>query len=65
MPKTLAIRCDGDETVGAGHVARCLPLASAFAERGWDVRFCGTYAGLPERMVAGFARCGRVPTSGA
>lgn len=58
MPKTLAIRCDGDGAVGAGHVARCLPLARAFAERGWDVRFSGSYSGLPARMIEGFDRGG-------
>lgn len=58
MPKTLVIRCDGDDRVGAGHVARCLPLARAFAERDWDVRFSGRYGGLPERMIAGFGRGG-------
>lgn len=46
MPHRLAIRCDGDPTIGAGHVARCLPLARAFADRGWEVRFAGSYAGL-------------------
>ena len=58
MPKTLAIRCDGDERVGAGHVARCLPLARAFAERGWDVRFAGTFGGFPARMLGDFPRGG-------
>ena len=58
MPKTLAIRCDGDERVGAGHVARCLPLARAFADRGWEVRFSGTFAGFPETMLGDFPRGG-------
>lgn len=58
MPKTLAIRCDGDEAVGAGHVARCLPLARAFADRDWDVRFSGRFGGFPERMLGDFPRGG-------
>jgi spore coat polysaccharide biosynthesis predicted glycosyltransferase SpsG len=45
-PGRLAVRCDGDDVVGAGHVARCLPLAAAFAERGWEPVFVGAYAGL-------------------
>jgi spore coat polysaccharide biosynthesis predicted glycosyltransferase SpsG len=54
MPHTLAIRCDGGAAIGAGHVARCLPLARAFADRGWEVRFCGTFDGLAQRKVADF-----------
>jgi spore coat polysaccharide biosynthesis predicted glycosyltransferase SpsG len=32
--------------VGAGHVARCLPLAAALAGLGWEVSFLGDHAGL-------------------
>jgi spore coat polysaccharide biosynthesis predicted glycosyltransferase SpsG len=42
----IAFRCDGGRDVGAGHVARCLPLAGAFAERGWTPTFVGSYDGL-------------------
>lgn len=56
MPHRLAIRCDGTAQVGAGHVARCLPLAHAFAERGWDVWFSGTFDGFPARMLGDFPR---------
>ncbi len=42
----LVFRCDGNEQIGAGHVARCLPLAAAFARLGWRVSFVGTYEGL-------------------
>jgi hypothetical protein len=56
MPKTLAIRCDGDGKVGAGHVARCLPLGRAFAERGWEVRFAGSFGGFAERLLGDFPR---------
>jgi UDP-2,4-diacetamido-2,4,6-trideoxy-beta-L-altropyranose hydrolase len=42
----LVFRCDGDELLGAGHVARCIPLAAAFAQLGWDVSFVGEHRGL-------------------
>jgi len=42
----IAFHCDGNERVGAGHVARCLPLSAAFAELGWTVGFVGEYGGL-------------------
>jgi spore coat polysaccharide biosynthesis predicted glycosyltransferase SpsG len=42
----LAMRCDGGARIGAGHVARCLPLAEAFAQRGWSVVFVGRFDGL-------------------
>jgi RimJ/RimL family protein N-acetyltransferase len=44
----LAVRCDGDERTGAGHVARCLPLALALRAQGWHPVFVGRYAGLAE-----------------
>lgn len=42
----IAFHCDGNESVGAGHVARCVPLAAAFADLGWMVSFVGEYGGL-------------------
>lgn len=42
----IAFRCDGGANIGAGHVARCLPLAAAFAALGWKVSFVGHYDGL-------------------
>jgi UDP-2,4-diacetamido-2,4,6-trideoxy-beta-L-altropyranose hydrolase len=42
----VAFRCDGNEQVGAGHVARCIPLAETFAQLGWTVSFLGSYEGL-------------------
>lgn len=47
----LALRCDGNETIGAGHVARCLPLATAFAQRGWTPVFVGRYTGLAQWLI--------------
>jgi UDP-2,4-diacetamido-2,4,6-trideoxy-beta-L-altropyranose hydrolase len=48
----IAFRCDGNEQVGAGHVARCVPLAVAFAELGWKVNFVGVYKGLASWLLA-------------
>jgi spore coat polysaccharide biosynthesis predicted glycosyltransferase SpsG len=47
MPGALvAFRCDGGERVGAGHVARCLPLGAAFARAGHRPVFCGSFDGF-------------------
>jgi UDP-2,4-diacetamido-2,4,6-trideoxy-beta-L-altropyranose hydrolase len=48
----IAFRCDGDGQIGAGHVARCLPLAAAFAQLGWEVCFVGAYDGLAAWLLA-------------
>jgi spore coat polysaccharide biosynthesis predicted glycosyltransferase SpsG len=48
----IAFRCDGDDRVGAGHVARCLPLARAFAQLGCQVSFVGAYEGLAAWLLA-------------
>jgi UDP-2,4-diacetamido-2,4,6-trideoxy-beta-L-altropyranose hydrolase len=48
----IALRCDGDDRVGAGHVARCVPLAAAFAELGCQVSFLGRYEGLAAWLLA-------------
>ncbi|HEV7807759.1 MAG TPA: hypothetical protein VGO80_18200 [Solirubrobacteraceae bacterium] len=47
----LALRCDGDDEIGAGHVARCLPLAEAFRQRGWDCVFVGRFGGLARWLL--------------
>ncbi len=47
----VAVRCDGDERIGAGHVARCLPLAVALAQRGWSAVFVGRYSGLAAWLI--------------
>jgi UDP-2,4-diacetamido-2,4,6-trideoxy-beta-L-altropyranose hydrolase len=49
--RRVALRCDGDDRVGAGHVARCLPLAVAFAELGCEVSFVGRYTGLASWLL--------------
>jgi UDP-2,4-diacetamido-2,4,6-trideoxy-beta-L-altropyranose hydrolase len=48
----IAFRCDGNELIGAGHVARCIPLAAAFAQLGWRVSFVGAYEGLAGWLLA-------------
>lgn len=48
----VSVRCDGDELAGAGHVARCLPLAQALRAHGWEPVLVGRYAGLAEWLRA-------------
>ncbi len=50
------VRCDASPAIGGGHVTRCLALAEALAEAGWQVDFAGT-AGTPD-MVPALARSG-------
>lgn len=53
----IALRCDGNSAIGAGHVGRCLPLAAAFERVGIDATFVGRYEGVAERLLdaTGFA----------
>ncbi|MCW3004135.1 MAG: hypothetical protein JWQ20_3433 [Conexibacter sp.] len=46
LARSVAVRCDGGDAIGAGHVARCLPLARALAAEGHRPTFCGAYDGL-------------------
>ncbi len=48
----IAFRCDGCAQLGAGHVARCVPLAAAFAQLGCKVGFVGAYGGLAAWLLA-------------
>jgi UDP-2,4-diacetamido-2,4,6-trideoxy-beta-L-altropyranose hydrolase len=61
----IAFRCDGNELIGAGHVARCIPLAKAFATLGWRVGFVGAYDGLPRWLLAhaGISMCTAEPAA--
>jgi spore coat polysaccharide biosynthesis predicted glycosyltransferase SpsG len=47
----IAIRCDGGATIGAGHVARCRPLALAFREHACDPHFVGRFDGLAAALA--------------
>ena len=42
----VVLRCDGDATIGAGHVGRCLPIAAAIRRAGGEALFAGSYAAL-------------------
>jgi len=50
-------RCDASPTIGAGHVTRCLALAEALSEAGWDIIFAvgpETMPTVPELAASGF-----------
>lgn len=51
VDRVVAFRCDGNEHVGAGHVARCLPLAGELARRGHVPVFVGAYSGLARWLL--------------
>ncbi len=42
----IALRCDGDAELGAGHVGRCLPIARALRDAGAEIVFVGRYDGV-------------------
>jgi UDP-2,4-diacetamido-2,4,6-trideoxy-beta-L-altropyranose hydrolase len=52
LGERVAFRCDGNDRIGAGHVARCLPLAMALARLGWTASFVGAYGGLAAWLLA-------------
>lgn len=51
IPSLVSFRCDGDERIGAGHVARCVQLAKAFRSGGSDVVFEGAFSGMPAALL--------------
>lgn len=57
VPGPVVLRCDGDATIGAGHVGRCLPIAAAVRRAGDEAVFSGAYGGLAAGLIeaAGFA----------
>ncbi|UWQ22018.1 UDP-2,4-diacetamido-2,4,6-trideoxy-beta-L-altropyranose hydrolase [Jannaschia sp. W003] len=50
----LLFRCDGDGRIGGGHIMRCLTLARAARERGWDVAFAMAEGGFSDRVEREF-----------
>lgn len=48
----LAFRCDGGRRVGAGHVARSVQIAAAFAAAGEDVVLVGAHEGIAAELIA-------------
>jgi RimJ/RimL family protein N-acetyltransferase len=56
--KLIAVRCDGGDVLGAGHVGRCLPVARALARAGHEPVMVGDHDGVALRMLehAGVAR---------
>lgn len=54
----VALRCDGDDRSGTGHVARCLRLAVALERRGAHCELVGRHQGAAAELVA----AGGIPT---
>ena len=53
---TFVLRCDGNLSIGAGHVGRCLPIAAAARRAGYEALFVGAYDGVASDLLsaAGF-----------
>jgi len=47
----IALRCDGDATIGVGHVARCLRLANVLRRRGAHCQLVGRVSGTAAAIV--------------
>ena len=53
-PPPLAIRADGGEGIGAGHIIRCVALADAWQRHGGDVEwFCRPLPPMLTELIAG------------
>ena len=52
----IVFRADGGRAIGAGHVMRCLALASVFSEGGWQVAFA--VSGETKQSISALAHCG-------
>lgn len=59
----LLFRCDGGVSTGLGHVSRCLALAEAMIERGFEVLFVGEHSAHVRGMIHG-AGCPRRDAGG-
>jgi spore coat polysaccharide biosynthesis predicted glycosyltransferase SpsG/RimJ/RimL family protein N-acetyltransferase len=60
----VAFRCDGDDRLGAGHVARCLRLAAALERRGAECQLVGRHQGAAEELVTAAGIASRPPEKG-
>jgi hypothetical protein len=61
----VSIRCDGHEGIGAGHLARCLPLAHELARRGLEPELTGSFDGLAAWLAEHSGLPVRAPHPGA
>ena len=61
----VAFRCDGDDRLGAGHVARCLRLAHALERRGARCELVGHYGSAAAELAAAAGIATRPPEKGA
>lgn len=64
-PGAIVLRCDGDDRLGAGHVARCLQIALAVRRAGGDAVFAGSYSGVAERLIDAASFTVQAPTDAA
>lgn len=51
-PGPVVLRCDGDATIGAGHVGRCLPIAAAIRRAGGEALFAGHFGAIAADLLA-------------
>jgi spore coat polysaccharide biosynthesis predicted glycosyltransferase SpsG len=51
MSLRAVFRCDGDATIGAGHVGRCVQLARPLAGIGGEVVFVGRFGGTAAALL--------------
>jgi UDP-2,4-diacetamido-2,4,6-trideoxy-beta-L-altropyranose hydrolase len=54
--RSVLFRCDGSATIGTGHIHRCLSLAAALAERGFQTAFATRP--LPQAPIERIERAG-------
>lgn len=51
-PPAILFRCDANETIGFGHLARCIAWAEAFRQAGSVVHFAGEYSEDAKNFLA-------------
>ena len=64
--RSVVCLCDGDFELGFGHISRCLSLAEAFEDEGWNALFIGRFQDGAEDIVsdAGFDAITRLGQTG-